>query len=84
MAIILSKNLFGPITNRFHKSIKELFAFQNHLIKPPPKIIQIEGCRLSYANGIYISTNLDAWCCIYIFEIVVRFKGRHEDKKMTA
>ena len=32
-------NLFGPNENLRHNKFKAFFDFQNHLIKPPPKII---------------------------------------------
>ena len=59
-------NLFGPDSNRRHKKSKSLFACQNHWIKPPPKNkFKLEGEASYYVNGVYISTNLDAWCRLF-------------------
>ena len=76
-------DLFGPNTNIHHKNFNALFDFQNHLIKPLPKINPPNWRFLPLLMPIqYIF--IPIWIlgvAFSIYETTMRFKFHHAEKK---
>ena len=84
--IISSTIHFGPNVNCRHKKIKESFACQNHLIKPPPKAIfpnrRVQPLlkSMEFISPLISMLGVD----FSINEMTMRFKVHHVDKKNDA
>ena len=76
-------NLFGPNANRRHKKFKAFFAYQNHLIIPPPKTKspnwRVQPLLMSMKFLFPLIWLLGV--AFSIDEKTMHFKGRHADKK---
>ena len=75
--------LFGPNTNRHHNKFNAFFYFQNHLIKPPPKT-KSPYCRvqpLLMLMEFIFPLILMLGVAFSIYEMTMRFKCHHADKK---